>query len=73
MVSETKIWSVITVVALSTLLGLLSMELGVFSDSDDDNARGAPAPRVAGRRGALHPGKMNGRRLHTLVKRDDST
>ena len=38
MVSETKIWSVITVVALSTLLGLLSMELGVFSDSDDDNS-----------------------------------
>ena len=38
MVSETKIWSVITVVALSTLLGLLGMEMGVFSDSDNDNS-----------------------------------
>ena len=37
-VSETKIWSVITVVALSALLGLLGMEMGVFSDSDDDSS-----------------------------------
>ena len=38
MISETKIWSIITVLALSTLLVLVSQELGAKSDSSNSDS-----------------------------------